>query len=390
MSDIRVPSVDPSPADDGVLAGAFQPRSKSSFLTAMLRTLSAGSRALMYYGPGSLPHRLLEAVAMELSQLSFDVRRMMLSAVREAAYRAFSSPETFPPRFPATFCSGLVQVRVPLIPLQAPFTIDEGDLFATDDGLTVRALETVVLGAGEFSALVPVVSEVAGPGGAIPAGGVTSYLHSTALRASNPAAIGGGRAEETDDAIHARFQNYIRGIQTASGRSVLSAAEGASAQGVRAAQAALVLPWRVPHLNAGLGVAYVVLDAGGGSAPPALVADAQTRIDAVSACAEQIVAVACSPYAVGLRVQAECRRDADTVRVRAALAAAYERAFEGSAIEDGSGRGRISTGDLRAILDAVPGVLTVTLPDVEGGWIDAPIFGRAVAGVPDITVTRGL
>lgn len=388
-SDLKVPTVSPSPSEDGILEGHFQPRSKSSYLTAMLRTLSAGSKALMYYGPGSLPHRIIEAVAIELSRTAFDTRRLAVRAVRESAYRAFQDDELFPARFPATYASGAVVISAPIRPLAQDVTLSAGEMISTSEGLTARTLETVTLRAGEQSVIVPVRSEIPGPAGLIEPGRLTVLSSTSALKVINPAPIDGGLDEEADEAIHARFQNYVRGIQTSSARSLLSAAQSVSAGGLRAQQAALIRPWRIPWMNREMGCGYVVIDAGGGSAPEELVEAVQTRVDLVAAAGEEVRVLPCNPYAVQMEIQVICRRDASPEALTQAVKRAYTRAFTNTLIEDGSGRGSVAIADLHAALDAVPGVLSITLSASEGR-ITTPVGARAVAGVPAVTVTRGL
>lgn len=386
-NEIRVPSVSPSPSEDGLLEGKFQPRSKSNFLMAMFRTLSAGSKALMYYGPGSLPHRIMEALAIELSQASYDFRRMATQAVRNSAYQAFES-DLFPARFPATYANGVLIVGAPLVPFDHDVTLYEGDVIAASTGATARVVETVTLKAGVLSMPVHVRSEVAGLSGFIPAGALTTYLNNSALRVHNPAPIDGGRDEETDEALHRRFGEYLAGIQTSNSGAVVSAAMNAHMDNLRAEQAALIKPWRVPWMNREMGYAYVVLDAGGGSAPRTLIEDAQKKVDKVTSAGESIQVVPCNPYVVHVSVEVICKRDADETIVKEELRKAFHHSFKNTLIEDGSGRGGVSRLDIQAHMDAVVGVLSINLS--APSLIKVPLGARAVSGWLDINIARGV
>lgn len=387
--DIVVPPVNPNPTEnDPVVGQVFRPRRKSEFLTSMLRTVGASGAAIMRYGRGSLPHRLLELVAIELELLSFEFRDAVRRAIREAGYRAFYHPELFLERGSATFARGYVLLSSG-VPLTADEVVEEGDVFGTADGRTVRAAQRTVFKAGARSVAVPVVAEMPGTAGNIPSGAITQYLNRrAAYLVTNPSAVSGGREEESDAEIHARFLDYVQSLARGSATSVRSAVMNARLAGERPVDAVLVMPWRIPQLNGDMGFGFVIVDTGSGSASEALVAAAQRNVDGVVSFGQEIRVRPCSQLIVNLDLHVETTRFGNAAQIEALARQVWTGFCAQQPIEDGTGRSALKAVDLKSLFDRLPGVLTVTLRTPADG-VRVPLGARIVEGALTMTVERG-
>ncbi|TDE85569.1 baseplate J/gp47 family protein [Deinococcus sp. S9] len=378
--------LDPS-GGESQMGAVYAPTRQTTFAASMLRTLKASPLRLYSWGRGNLPRRLIDVFAGELELLSRTVADVAKRAISESTYRAWEDPALFPARGARTLARGLV-VLVSPTPLAQDDPIPQGALFGSPDGRTVRAEQAVTFSAGTTTVTVPVVSEIPGSGGNFNPGEISLALSGRVnYLVSNPAPISGGRDEETDAEVRTRFQDFVESRATASRLSLYSAAMNtfipdpadSSAQ-QRPEDAALILPWLMDGLNGEMSYGYVVVDGGGGSCTPELLAAVQASLERMEAAGDSFAAVPVNPWVVPLTLRAAVARNADLDTVRAALVAAWVELARGCRIEDGRGRGRLALFDVQAALEAChPDVVTVKITS-HSADLQPPIGARLLAG----------
>lgn len=388
--------LDPTASDSGAQT-VYAPARQASFTAAMLRTLKASPLRLYSWGRGNLPRRLIDVFAGELELLSRTVADVATRAITESTYRAWQHPTLFPPRGGRTLARG--QVRVAFAgPLTAAQVVPAGTLFGSPDGRTVRSEVAVTAGIGATSLLVPVVSETPGVAGNFLAGEITTMLSGArALLVGNPAAITGGREAESEGEMRVRFQDFVESRATASRLTLYSAVmntqitdPGDASMQQRPLDAALILPWLLPDLNTEMAYGYVVIDGGGGSATPELLAAAQAKVSRLEAAGDTFSVIAVNPWVVTLNVRVSATRTANLPAVGTALQQAWADLAATRLIEDGRGRGRLAIFDVIAALEAChPDIVAVQITDHDSSDLQPPVGARLIAGVLTAEILPG-
>jgi hypothetical protein len=397
--EVKSPQADPGP-QGSALSRVYTARPASFYLFNMVSTLVARGGALFSFIPAGIIHRLLSTIAVEMGRQDKYVEDALPRAIRNSVYEAFATPPAFNPRLPASYAASPAGIFRRLGGVAIVDEVIPADtILATVDGRTAVTVEDAVCLAGSSSVTVTVRSEIVGRAGEIAAGELSQIL--TPLPGpysfTNATALDGGREEETDESVRARFEQYVISIGTATPDSVLAAARGATvvSGGVTYSvrDAALVQPWRVPGLNLPPGLFYVVVEAGGGTAPGDLVAAVQSAIMPKTAAGNQGVAISCAAMAVAPTVSYTYAPGYDPVAIEAAITSAWLDWMSASLVEDGTGRGDVATDGLAASLAlAHEGVvwngdgsprLTLNL-----SAITPPVGARAVAG--NLTFTRSV
>lgn len=397
--EVKSPQADPGP-QGSALSRVYAARPASFYLFNMVTTLVARGAGLFSFIPAGIIHRLLSTVAVEMGRIDKYVEDALPRAIRNSVYEAFATPPAFTPRLPATYAASPAGV---FTRLGGPAIVDEvipaDTILATVDGRTAVTVEDAVCLAGSSSVTVTVRSEIAGKAGEVSAGELTQIL--TPLPGpysfTNATALDGGREEETDESVRARFEQYVTSVGTATPDAILAATRGTTvvSGGVTytVRDAALVQPWRVPGLNLPPGMFYVVVEAGGGSAPGDLVAAVQAAIAPKTAAGNQGIAVSCAAMAVSPTVSYTYLGGYDPTAIETAISAAWLSWMGSSLVEDGTGRGDVSVDGLAASLalshegivwnsDGTP-KLTLNL-----SAITPPVGARAVAG--NLAFTRSV
>jgi phage-related baseplate assembly protein len=197
-------------------------------------------------------------------------------------------------RTPAVYATGNVVMSrfgtnyPALIPVGTTVLSNDGSLSFTVIADTANALfsadlQGYTVGLGVASASVPVTATQGGAAYNVQAG--TLSLVASSIPGidgvTNPTAFGNGRDAESDDALKARFVQYIAGLSKAT-----LAAVGAEIAGVQAGLTYSIFPNSDPHGNFLPGNFVVTVDDGSGNPPRALLDSVYAAVDQVRALAE--------------------------------------------------------------------------------------------------------
>ena len=105
---------------------AFQVKKFNSILSSMINWMSSATERITDYNKGSVVRTILEAVAMELEELYYQLLQATQEAIEEAIYRTFNFP-----RNPAEKATGTVRFTR-LTGTEVIVTIPSGTLVGTD------------------------------------------------------------------------------------------------------------------------------------------------------------------------------------------------------------------------------------------------------------------
>lgn len=388
VSDVGTPL--PGPPDDPNIdwpsGGApYTVKSAAQHLYDMILMSVVGGARIYRWAPGSVARRMLEAVAIELERLQYEFARTIRKAVREACYLAFGFS-----RNPATGASGQVTFSR-TDPAPQNYTVPQGTLVGTRDGRQYVTTAAVTLTAGSLSVNAPVQALTPGALGNARAGDVNAILTSVegVLKVTNALAITGGADAESDEALLARFQVFVRGLQGATYDGVAAAVAGVTAGSEVVRDFLVAEPWKIPGSNAPGGLIYVYVDNGSGSASSALLTAVRDAARAKAAAGCLLVALAVGSRAVN--VTATVRTVSGTPSSQfAAIQSLVQSAFAGYLaslpIEDGYGRATVDrTRLIAAGLTAHPAIIGIDL-GVPGGNVVPALGERPVLGSVSITV----
>lgn len=335
--------------DSSPFPEVYQAQPRSFFLANIIATLNAnGLRLYPLNRPGDPIHRFLDGVANELARISRSVQDIIVRAIYEAGFRAEGLILE-----EGTYATGTQQfTRVDGVATVAE-VIPINTLIIGASGRSVRTLSAVTVGIGQTTITALVRAEVIGVSGNAPAGEFTSVLASlpSPYRTTNITPISGGREEESQIERFARFRALKRSRRFGSSEYIIAQLLNVPpVSGFSVRQTAIIQPWRVPELGGNVGVVYAVIEAGGGTAPLALVNAAQTVANDSIVAGDACIVLSSSAYVVNLTISVRFALGTNPVTAIAALQATYATAFRDARIEDGSGNGEY---DLNRTLDAL-------------------------------------
>jgi uncharacterized phage protein gp47/JayE len=255
-------------------------------------SVQGGAKALVDLSVGSVLRAVLEAnaaVALWLQWIAVQVLAASRAATSEGADLDAWMADFALARLPAVAAQGVVTFAR-YVPAATAF-VPVGTLVRTADGQqgflvqadpTNGAWDPVMLGyvlqAGVASMDVPVSCDTPGAAGNVQQFAVT--LLASAIpgvdTVSNANDIGGGLDAEPDDALRARFRNWLASRSRATPLAVLTAVQSVQ-QGLQA----VVLENSLPNGTPRMGTFTVVVDDGTGAPPAALLALVSQAVDAV-------------------------------------------------------------------------------------------------------------
>jgi uncharacterized phage protein gp47/JayE len=292
-------------------------------------------------------------------------------------------------RLPATAARGQV-VLSRHVPLAAAL-VPAGTLLRSADGSLSFTVDAdagnpawdaaqggFVLGAGVASVAVMATASLGGAGGNVQPGAVA--LIGAALagidEVTNPAGFSGGLDAESDDALRARFRNYMASRSRATPQAVLAAV-----QGVRQGLSAAIAENRLPDGSARMGAFTVTVDDGSGAPSDSLLASVAEAVEAVrpagSSFAVQGPAVIAADIALSVATAPGAAHGEVAATVRAAVLLYVNALPIGAALA----WSRLA----QLAYDASPSVANVTAVTVNGAGADLapPAWGVVKA----VTVT---
>src|SRR4030042_1825097 len=158
---------------------SFQIKKFSSILSSMINCVSSNTSKITDFNPGSVARTMLEAVAMELEELYYQLLQAAEEAIEEAVYRTFNFP-----RKPSERSTGLVRFYR-LTGSEVVINIPIGTLLGTDT-------EPPVLFETQANDSVPAVF------GTATGGGTTSLIDTTKNFSTDGIIIGSKVINVTD------------------------------------------------------------------------------------------------------------------------------------------------------------------------------------------------
>lgn len=380
---LGTPSTDPGDTSN-VISGVYAPKSKSFFLARMIATLRSSGLKLYQFGAGSLPHRFMDAIALELANLDRQWANSIARAIREAGYAAVGIT-----RLPATFATGAGGRFVRNSPATSTETIPAGTVVSTTDGRTAVTLADLVFAPGQRIGTVSIRSEIVGVGGNYAVGELTNILASIPYTFSNYTVVDGGQEEETDDALQARAQDVYQGLTSSKASALVTAALGVTIAGpVGVRDACVINPFLIADLNIPPGVFYMVVESGGGTAPLALVNAVDAVMVTKRAAGVSSVTISASAYVASVAISYSYPSSLSTAAINTQISALWADQFYNSKIEDGTGRGEVDTSLLAGnIADQIPEISNVVITVSGGSTVKPPLTYRALGGIPTYTAT---
>lgn len=380
---LGTPSTDPGDTSN-VISGVYAPKSKSFFLNRMIATLRSSGFKLYQFGAGSLPHRFMDSIALELANLDRQWSNSIARAIKNAGYAAVGIT-----RNPATFATGAAGRFTRNAPATSVETIPLGTTVSTVDGRTAVTLADLTFAIGQQVGTVAVRSEVVGVAGNYATGELTNVLSSIPYSFTNFAPIDGGQEEETDEALQARAQDVYQGLSSSKASAILSAVKGVTISGpIGVRDAAIINPFLIADLNIPPGVFYVVVESGGGTAPLALLTAVDSVVVAKQAAGVSSVTISASAYVASVAISYAYPNALSATTINSQVTALWSDLFFGSKIEDGKGRGEVDTSILEAqILAQFPEISNLVITVTGGPIVKPPLTYRALAGSPTFTAT---
>ena len=254
--------------------------------------VQGGARALLDLTVGSTLRALLEAnasVALWMQWLILQVLQASRAATSAGADLDSWMADFTVLRLPATAARGQVTFSR-FVPFAAAL-VPAGTLVRTVDGSLSFTVDAdpgnpawdagqagFVLGAGVAQVSVMATATAGGVGGNVQPGAVA--LIGAALpgidSVANAAGFTGGLDAESDDALRARFRNFMASRSRATPLAVLSAV-----QGVRQGVQATIRENQLPDGSPRMGAFTVTVDDGSGAPAPSLLASVAAAIEAV-------------------------------------------------------------------------------------------------------------
>lgn len=391
MPDVFTP--DPQINPENRPAGEFAVKGRSQFLSSMQRHLKAAGHRLFRFAPGDFQHTLLTAVAIELEKMGRSFVDLIEYSIQESALRNFT---LFAAPYPERYAQGEAVLLFPA-PNPIELIIPQGDLFGTDTGQTCSSTEEVVIPVGNTYAIIPVISDSPGAAGNIPPGKLNRHFNKQGpYTVGNVAAISGGRDAESRASVLSRFATYITSLGTANEKSLISSVLGLTNAGETITDATLIVPSRLPDLDANPSEGYLVVDNGtSGQVSNTLLSTAQNAADLVTAMGEKAFVIPAGFLTRTLSIRVEITQRGNTAPRMALITNKMEQVWldtcQNSKIENGSGRGEINLFDLKYLLDRTDDeVLSVEFLDASGTFLRCPIGMRFLAGALTITFVPGV
>ena len=202
---------------------------KAEMKTArMIQWFSGICQSITDFVVGSKIRTKFEAVAVELEAMDFAWYQSLTKAIPTSIYQTFN----FTLR-PATYGNGMVTFSASP-PATSDITITKGTKVATVSSSTQPEIvytvnATVVLAAGSGSVSVPVLCSVSGPTGNVGSGSITVLKQTIAgiTVVSNPTAMTGGAAQETEAQRQTRFQEFIVALRRGTNSAIAAGAKTA-------------------------------------------------------------------------------------------------------------------------------------------------------------------
>lgn len=373
-------------ADPGSLAPisrTYRAQPKSFFLSRMISTLLAGGNALYKMGRGSLPHKFLDAMAVEMSLTDREWEASVGRAERQSAYVA----NGITPRN-TTFSTG-VGVLTRRTPAPTVEVIAAGTLLSSSDGRTGVTIASVTFNVGNTQKTVNIRSEIPGPGGDFAAGEVNQILSQGApYNFINTTPVTGGREAETAGELFARLQDFVElrassrpAALEARARNVVAALLAGGT--VSARDVVMIQPALIPQLNYQSGLHYLVVESGGGIAANELVTATQAVVQPFASGGTNMVTISSASFAITPTITYTYDSTTPGLSlsdIQALITDLFIRRFQNARIEDGRGRGELDMLGLDTyLLSAHPSLLTLSVANVPG-TVQPPVGAVAVAG----------
>jgi hypothetical protein len=316
----------------------FQPQPRSFYLANMAATLGQnGLRLYPLERTGDPIHRFMDGVANEIAKKDKATEDIISRAILEAGFMA----EGITPRT-ATYATGTQLFTRTQGAATAAEVIPADTAIIGASGRSVRTILPATVAIGQSSVAVQVRAEVVGLAGNAPAGEFTSLLGSlpSPYTTNNITPIEGGTDEELLIERFSRLQ-AVRAAKSFGGVDYVAAQlrNMPTTGGFNVRRVAVIQPWRVPELGGDGGSFYIVIEAGGGSAPISLVTAAQAVANDAITASGACVVLSSNPHIVNATVEARFEAGINPSDGIAELRRIWATSFSGTAIEDGSGRG---------------------------------------------------
>ena len=195
---------------------AFQLKTFTSIVAAMINHVRGTAPGLTDLNPGSVTRTMLEAPALEIDELYQQIFNTVRDAIPVATFTSFNFD-----RLEAAPATGLAVVTVAAS--SQAVTIPAETTFLTDSSrIAYISQAAVTIAAGQTTATVSLVATEPGVGGNVPAS--TSFnpvpRPSNFVSCANATRFDNGRAVETDVERKQRFVAYIRSLQRATGAAL--------------------------------------------------------------------------------------------------------------------------------------------------------------------------
>ena len=368
----------------------FAVRTAEQHTEDLLFSVAGLSQTLTDLNPGGIARSIFEAVAIQLEKLDTKTFFGILKAIPVELYTAFDFLLLAPVKAMGTVTfvrsAGTSDIIISVdTQLRALATeLQPGVLFST--------IEEKTIAAGESSIDVPVAADVAGAGGNVSAGRITTLVAPIADigHVSNPVAFRNGRGQETEDERAVRFRQFVQNLA----RSPLAGLQ-AGALTARIFDPDGVVQERAVHAIAieptdTLGRVDVYLDNGGGTSSTTLVEEAQRILDGyhdtngdpvlgykAAGIAVTVHPIRSVPIAVSARIEIE--EGFNLTDVRSNVQENIENYFS----DLGAG-GELVYADLLSIIVSTPGVRDAAV-DAPASNQNTDSSQRLLAGTVTIT-----
>lgn len=189
---------------------SFQVKNLRAIITSLVNTTRGKTDKITDYNIGSVVLTLLEAVAVEIEEVYYQIFIGLIAAT-EFIYQAFNFP-----RRPATKAVGTVTFSATLA-VASDVVISLGTIVATDDNVTFETTQEVTLTTGNTEVDAPVRSLITGKTGNVDAATIiiiqTQVDQITGV--TNDTATAGGDTEESSEERRGRFAIFIASLSRA-------------------------------------------------------------------------------------------------------------------------------------------------------------------------------
>lgn len=376
---------DPNPDGASAFPEIYEAKSKTAFLTSMVSSLRALGLRLYPTRRGSVAHRFLDTVALELSLISRAIQDVVVRAVLQSGYIAYG----FTPA-EATFATGTF-VFTRRSPAPSLENIPAGTILSSVNGRTAVTLVAINIAQGGTTVTVAIRAESPGAVGNAAPGeyqNILSPLPGNYI-GTNPTPLSGGVDRENAIQTFSRFQKFLTGKRIGTAPNIESQCVVVTAGATTVRKIAVVQPWRVPQLNMPPGTFYVAVESGGGIATQPLVDAVQARLSdgTIVAAGNLGIAVSSSPLAFNLSVAYRIASGANVAVVAGNILSVWNGLLDDSAIEDGSGRGEVDTASvISQLFGADPAITELNASSSPPATLKPPVAGVVTIGALTATL----